>query len=135
MSKPENKQLEGMLEDKDKSVGEATGILSRLFRQILADQNVTAMLWNKMMNAYLDDPRNRVPRDSRGRSSHRGNLNKELLKPNMTWNNFIKGIYFLNPVWAEFKITLKWRTGRYTEHRIAIGEEDKVGEQNQTNDE
>ena len=134
MAEHENKQLEELLENHDKGVSEATGILSRLFRKTLADLGVTPMVWNKLMNAYLDDPHNRVPRHSRGRSSTRGNLNKELRKPNMTWNNFIKGIYFLNPIEAEFSMKLSWRGGHSTIHRLIVTRGSQVDENEDSED-
>lgn len=131
MSDFERDQVNAMLTDPQKRVGEATGILSKLFRKILIELNVTPVKWNALMNAYLNDPRNRVPRDNRGRSSTRGNLNKELRKPAMTWANMEKAIRFLNPLKAEFTIKLTWRGGRTTVHSLSIGEESS-GEEEKT---
>ena len=128
MSDHSNKRLEGILEDEDKLVSRANGTLSRLWRQILADQGVTWPVWNRLMDDYLNNPRNRVPRHSRGRSSTRGNLNKELSKPNMTWNNLIKGIILLNPVRAKFTMEFKWRRGTVTSHSVVFGREDDTDE-------
>lgn len=123
MSDFENKgDVNTILNDDTKKVKDASGVLSRLFRQILQELNVTPVKWNTLMNAYLSDPRNRVPRDNRGRSSTRGNLNKELCKSNMTWGNLEKAIRFLNPVKAEFTIKLTWHTGKTTVHNLKIGE-------------
>lgn len=111
--------LNHLLQDPDKQVVEAKG-LARLFRQMLAELGVNPMKWHQLMNAYLNDPRNRVPKDSRAKSSTRGNLNKELMKSRMTWKNFERGIRFLNPVEAEFSVKLKWRGGRTTVHRLKM---------------
>ena len=120
MKSPGGEELKNILSDEDKKVGEARGVLSRIFRKVLGDLNVTPAKWNSLMNAYLTNPRNRVPRNSRGRSSVRGNLNKELRKEDMTWSNFEKGIRFLNPVRASFVIKLEWRSGRTTVHEVQI---------------
>ena len=76
------------------------------------------------MESYLNNPTNRVPRSSKGRSSARGNLSKEILKSNMTWKNFEKAIKFLNPIKAEFSIKLHWKNGRVTNHHVVVGETD-----------
>jgi hypothetical protein len=115
--------MDALLDHDDELDGLAVGILSRLFRKVLSELQITPMVWNKMMYTYLYDPRNRVPRHSRGRSSTRGNLNKELRKANMTWNNFEKGLRFLNPLSATFTVEIKWRSGKESKHSFAIGQE------------
>ena len=118
--------MDAFLDQDDRLEGAAVGILSRLFRKILSDLNITPLVWNKMMNAYLDDPRNRVPRHSRGRSSTRGNVNKELRKANMTWNNFEKGMRFLNPISSKFSVDLTWRSGKQSSHTLSMGEDNRI---------
>lgn len=120
MIEDDGKTVEDLLESQDKGCSEAQGILSRLFRLMLLDFNVNVFKWNRLMNNYLNDPRNRVPRTPKARSSTRGNLSKELRKPKMTWSNFEKGIKFLNPLKAEFTVKLTWRTGKVTTHSFVI---------------
>lgn len=122
MNEDGGSKLEVMLGCKTKRMEEANGILSKIFRQILSDLGIIPMKWNKLMNDYLNDPKNRVPKDSRGKSSTRGNLNKELHKPDMTWSNFEKAIKFLNPIKAEFTIKLTWFGNKTTVHSINVGE-------------
>lgn len=117
-------RLEVILNQDDKGVKDATGILSKIFRQVLADLGIIPMRWNVLMESYLNNPTNRVPRSSKGRSSARGNLSKEILKSNMTWKNFEKAIKFLNPIKAEFSIKLHWKNGRVTNHHVVVGETD-----------
>lgn len=109
-----------ILERDDKGASKATGVLSLIFRRTMADLNVNATMWNKLMLGYLGDKRNRIPNNSRARSSTRGNLTKELSKPNMTWRNFEKGIKFINPEEAVFTVELKWRNGKVTCHPIRL---------------
>lgn len=117
MAEHENRNR--LLHDPEKRVVEARG-LSKIFRNILSDLNITPMKWDQLMNAYLNNPKNRVGRDSRSRSSTRGNLNKELVKKDMTWRNFERAIRFLNPVEAEFTVKLRWRNGRTTLHGVKM---------------
>mgnify|MGYP000091301617 CR=1 FL=1 len=109
-----------ILERDDKGVSKASGVLSLVFRKTLGELGVNATMWNKLMLNYLSDKRNRIPNNSRARSSTRGNLNKELSKPNMTWRNFEKGIRFLNPLEAVFTLRLTWRNGKTTVHDIRL---------------
>lgn len=119
-----------ILERDDKGVSRATGILSSIFRKTLGELGVNATTWNKLMLNYLSDKRNRIPNNSRARSSTRGNLNKELSKANMTWRNFEKGIRFLNPLEAVFTVRLSWRNGKTTIHDIRLmGEAPLSGEE------
>lgn len=94
--------------------------LSTLFEDILDQEEVGPIKWAELMNKYLQNPRNRIPRDSRKQSSARGNLNKELSKGNMTWRNFVKGIRFLNPIKATFTVKLTWAGGRTTVHERTL---------------
>ena len=115
-----SEEVNQMLQADDKGVAEATGTLSKLFRQILLDVGVTPMQWSKLMQGYLTNPRNRVPKNGRDRSTHRGNLNKELRKPNMTWNNFKRGLIFLSPVKIRFEVHLTWNNKRTTLHGVTL---------------
>ncbi len=113
-------KMEDLLARGDKGHNTARGILSKIFRQLLLELNITPIMFNKLLNQYLKDPRNRVSKTSKGRSSTRGNISKELRKSRMTWANFEKGIRFLNPVKATFHIRLEWKNGRTTNHSITI---------------
>lgn len=114
---------ETMINHPNKKAEEATGLLSKMYRKILSDIGMNSSMWNKLMLKYLDNPQNRVPRSARGRSSVRGNLNKELAKEDMTWANFEKGLRFLNPIRCEFSVKLHFGNGRKTDHTFIIGED------------
>lgn len=116
----QNKELNQVLSSKTKRSEEANGTLSKLFRQILSDQNFNMSTWNRNMLRYLKDPRNRIPQNSRDMSSARGNLSKELLKPSMTWGVFEKAIRFLNPMRVRLTLEFEWRTGLKTEYSAII---------------
>ena len=121
----QNKELNQVLSSKTKRAEEATGTLSKLFRQILSDQNFSMNTWNRNMLRYLKDPRNRIPQNSRDMSSARGNLSKELLKRSMTWGVFEKAIRFLNPGRVRLTLEFEWRTGLKTEYSAIIHVGDK----------
>ncbi len=109
-----------ILTEKDKGVPEARGVLAFLFRKILFDMNISPGRWSQMMNDYLDDPWNQVPRNSKDRSSIRGNLNKELFRTRMTWKVFEKGLRFLGPLSIRFEIHLRWPAGRTSVHHVDV---------------
>lgn len=110
--------LNDMLSSPTKKVDEASNVLARLWRQILCHSNIGVDKWNAAMQRYLDDPRNGIPRAGKQRSSERGNLNKALCKPSITWGVFIKGIRFLAPKRVEFTVKITWFEGKTTQHSI-----------------
>lgn len=113
-------ELKKLLSSADKEIPAAENVLSRLFRQILADLNINHSVWNKLMIRYLDDPRHGIPKAGRDRSSARGNLNKELRRPTFTWRIFQKGLRFLGPVSVRFEVHMEWPTKKVTVHSTRL---------------
>lgn len=77
--------------------GGIEGVLSRLFNIICLDvtggRGISPIQWNKLMIDYI---RTMVESNTTmDRSSIRGNMNKELRRPSMTWNVLCKGLKFL----------------------------------------
>jgi hypothetical protein len=101
-----------LFNDPHKSVTEARGILSALWRQLLVVLGIDSWRWDKLMRKYLADPRNGIQNNSRDRSSARGNLNKELKRDDMTWRVFLKAMSFLDPVRVVFTIRITIQDGR-----------------------
>lgn len=116
----QNKELKQVLNSKTKLAEKASGVLSKLFRQIMDEQKFNQTIWDRNMLRYLKDPRNRIPQNSRDMSSARGNLSKELLRPTMTWGVFEKAIRFLNPFRVRLKLEFEWKTGIKTEYSAVI---------------
>lgn len=117
-----NEDLNRMLQANDKGASEASGVLAKLWRLILADRKISPLTWNELMKRYLNDPRNGIPADVRERSSARGNLHKELKRPRMTWKVFLKGLRFLNPPYGmEFTVKLYWEKDVATVHTLPLG--------------
>jgi hypothetical protein len=80
------------------------------------------------MKRYLNDPRNGFAGNGKMRSSERGNLIKEIRRPDMTWKVFQKCIQFLDPLGVEFEIRLKWRNGKTTLHTLRVKSADQLAE-------
>lgn len=104
---------------KDVELGN-TNILGKIFRTILVDLNITPSAFNRLLTNYVNNPLNGVGNTTRDKTNTKSNLSKELKKEKMTWGIFEKAMRFLNPVKAEFKITLTWRKEKVTEHSITI---------------
>lgn len=77
--------------------GTVGGILTRLFNIVCYDitggQGISPIRWNNLMKDYVRT----VSENNSGydRSSIRGNSNKQLHKPQMTWNVLFKALQFL----------------------------------------
>jgi len=100
--------------------GGSDTILSSMFTTIYHGISITNSKWNHLMNAYLIDPKNGIPRNNKDQSSARGNLHKELFKPKMTWKVFCKGMRFLNIVRFEIQITAFHTNGTLTVHKKTV---------------
>lgn len=99
----------------------SSSVLSRIFRNMTVDLGLSALsAWDRLMNQYINDARNCVPRNKKDQSSARGNLQKELLKPEMTWKVFLKGIRFLGIISFEINIIAKHANGKQTIHSHSV---------------
>jgi hypothetical protein len=121
-----------------------SSVLSRLFRRMLVyvagRYDVTAEnidniqvdssefmrdhIWSskydQLMHRYLLDARNCIPRNRKEQSSARGNLQKELLKSDMSWKVFMKGLRFLEVLSIDISITLTHSDGKKSTHSTSV---------------
>lgn len=72
------------------------------------------------MLRWLEDPSNGIPDDGKRRSSARGNLSKEILRDDVSWKVFIKGLKFLNPMAISITFEMKWTKEYSTFHVVNI---------------
>ncbi len=105
-----------ILDQPDYGVREARGVLAKLFRTVMKNIGFTNTRWEVQMQRVLDDPRNPVPRNSKDRSSFKGNLNKALKGDRMTWKVFEKALRFLGPRSIRFEIHCTWGNGETSIH-------------------
>ena len=108
-----------ILQDPNKKTLAARGALSRLFRVILDDFNITPMGWNRRMDTYLNDPINELPRTGKPRHTARGNINKQMASDPMTIKTFLKMMRFLGATRIRFSVQLTIRK-RVTEHSVEL---------------
>lgn len=119
MSNKTRNQIQKIKFDPNNQKGPLTSssVLSRMFNKMVIDFGYSDFnSWDRLMNQYVNDARNCIPRNKKEQSSARGNLQKELLKPEMTWKVFLKGIRFLGISSFEFKINAKHSNGKHTTH-------------------
>lgn len=121
-----------LLNDPDKRVGEARGVLSALFRQLLVLRDIDGWLWDRLMRNFLADPRNGIQNNSRDRSSARGNLNKELKRDDMTWRVFLKALYFLDPVRVVFTVKVTFKDDKTLEVSARLKDRGNVAQPRMT---
>ena len=107
-----------ILAQEDKGIHAARGVLARLFRTILYERGIDGPRWEVLMQRVLDDPRSPAPRNSKDRSSLKGNLNKAFRAPRMTWKTFEKAMRLLSPESMTFEVHLKWFNGETTIHNV-----------------
>ncbi len=101
----------------DIRTGTSDSVLASMFKTILMDLGITAMRFDQLIDRYMV---NALISNIKEVSSQRGNLKKELLKAQMSWKVFIKGLVFLGVVRFELALTLHHANGKATIHSKVI---------------
>lgn len=125
MARNTKSQMSKILSCQDKSEITARGpggVLSRLFQTILIDLQITNAKWDTLMYDYMNDPRNKMPKDRNVQTSRRGNLTGELSDVAMTWKTFcMKAMRVLQFTRIEITIRAFHRHGgKITEHSVGV---------------
>lgn len=128
-----------LLSSPDKGISQThgpNGILARLFRTILFDENITPFRYMDLMDAFISEGQSGVPVNRVDLTSWRGNLTKELGKDQMSWKVFCKALRFLQVWKVEFRVTAYWRSGKVTEHAtwVDFGSKEAIEEMNKPED-
>ena len=104
--------------------GGTDSILSKAFTDILS---IVANMgedindaFNRKMELFLSDIRNSIPQNTKDRSSARGNLRKELCKPNMSWKVFCKGLRFLGVCKFDLTFRLHDENNKVIEYTLGV---------------
>ena len=112
--------LKEIVADTDKQVGRSGNPLTKLYRTILLDKNITHNTIDHYLNQYLDDPVHGIPKNSKDRSSERGNLLKQLGKSSISWKIFTKGLHLLRPKAIRLTLTFTDQRGVVTAHHVDL---------------
>lgn len=112
-------KINHLLSDPDKLVSDAENLLAALFRVYLGDANIGPELYIRLVTNWLNDPRYGIHRNPSVKSYARGNLDKEILRPNMSATVFLKAMSVMDVEDLELVLRVRQR-GRdnYTEHTI-----------------
>ena len=102
----------------EKQIENSGTILSGIFKEAMFQMDIDIDKFNEYVHAFIQ--RAGVPQNLKEISSARGNLKKELLKPAMTWNLFIKGMVFLKVKKFDIGISLHHFNGKITQHYRSI---------------
>lgn len=96
------------------------GFLSKMFITICSDLNVGTMRWQRLINDYVNDPENGVPDNPHSKTSERGNLTKQLSKPEMSWKTFCKALRIFKFTRVEITLVAHHRNGSITTHHSSV---------------
>lgn len=122
-----SKSLKEIVADTDKQVSKSRNPLAKLYRTILLDKGINHNTIDHYLNQYLDDPTLGIPKNSKDRSSERGNLLKQLGKPTLSWKIFTKGLRLLRPKHIIITLTFVDQRDVVTKHSIELeGFDDSV---------
>lgn len=115
-----NRSLKEIVADTDKQVSQSNNPLAKLYRTMLLELGVNHYTIDQYINQYLDDPQLGIPKNSKDRSSERGNLLKQLGKPAISWKIFTKGLHLLRPRHVKLTLTFTDQRGRVSNHSIDL---------------
>lgn len=119
MSKPGSPSIKAILRAKDKMIGSAENVLSKLLRQVTYELGIGEKVFGMMVNRYLDDPNTGIGNNVNARINHRGNMIKEFGGSRITWPVFEKFLRVIGV--SEYRIVLQLkRKNTYTEHILSV---------------
>lgn len=95
--------------------------LTQIFRQLLIDVGIDPMLWNIMVERWMDDPRNNVSTNPADRSWLKGNIRKQLFMRNeYTWSGVCRGLHILGVQGFDLDIVLQHSPRKTTRHSFSV---------------
>ena len=119
-------KLNSFVEDADSDLFQdlkrPTNTLARLFRHIVATEQIDVTRWNALLETYVQNPLHGIPQNRRETSTAISTLQRELLGPRMTWNVFRRGILVMAPQEEEYVLEMRWtkEPGDISLHQVAI---------------
>ena len=120
-TKPQMDKILSMRDPSEIHARGVGGVLSKLFQTILIQLQVRNTTWSSLLYDYMNDPRNRMPKDRNTQTSRRGNLMKELSDEKMTWKVFCKAMKVLQFKRIEITVRAYHRHGgRISDHTVGV---------------
>lgn len=105
--KEKKNAMVALIEKGKDGVNGTTNILARLWRIILAEENLTIHNWQRLLNKY--QMRMHKLSSMKGSANLKGNLIRSLAEPKISWGSLIRGINILEYEEMEMRIRLKKR--------------------------
>lgn len=103
----------------DKRIREASGLLSRLYRKVLAEIGMNVYKWGFLLTQYLEDLAKNQEMTFEMISNERNNLRKGVFSLDMTFDMFVRAISILAPREAVFGVILEY--GQFEEDHARLG--------------
>lgn len=122
MRKQKNR-LTSLLSLPDKGQSETSGpngVLTRLFRKILADLDIGPKRFDSLLEQFIRDSFSGKTSSPKVQTSMRGNLMKEFIKRQMTWKVFCKALLILQVVEFQLALKIKRRNGSESTHSLKM---------------
>lgn len=91
-------------------------ILASLLKSILFDLNISGQAYEDRLERYMTRSKAGVAPSER--ATIRASINKELMKPRLSWNFFINGLLFVGVCKFKIKLTLVHHRGVVREHEL-----------------
>lgn len=101
-------------------------ILADFYRSILSDLEMEPALYDEYMQRYIT--KSFINPNRKDKASIRAGISKELLKPDMTWKSWVKGMVFLAAVKLEFYVFLQHENGKSTSVLETVNLDDIKGD-------
>ena len=105
-------KLEKMLEEADRGLSSATGLLTKMLRGVWRDLGLNNAHIDMLITQWLDDPDNQYQQDQTKLHNAKGNIRKDLEKDDTTWKIFVRNLRILRPAEVRFVVNIRFRNGR-----------------------
>lgn len=92
------------------------GFLAKVFRNILATNNVSNEQMNGMLQRYVNEQPDVATKPTHYKVGIKGNLAKAILQPHISWKTFCRGLQILRVVSFKMKIELTYINGQKSVH-------------------
>lgn len=96
--------------------------LARLYRRIIAEEQIDVVKWNQLLEDYAKNPLQGIPQNRKDMNAAINTLQRDLMTPRMSWNTFRKGLLILEPVQEDYILELRWskEEGDVSVHQVTI---------------
>lgn len=117
--KPRVSPATRILEDPNKEIHKTyglPGLLAKLWRRILYDRKINGYRYGVLMSLYLESLKS--PNNPVEENQNRGNLNRQLTDPKMSWKTLCKAFRFIRAQRIRFIVEIDYEDGTTMVHRV-----------------